>query len=326
MATAAVPARRSQAADDRVRGLIFIVAMVVVMWALEVVDLVGGNLDSDGIHPRDVDGLTGIALAPFLHAGWGHLIGNTIPFLILGRDDRAQRARAHRRGDGDRRARGRPRHVAVRAREHEPHRRQRARVRLRRLPRRARPVQPPRAAHRRRARRARGLRHDAAVRLRPDARACRGRATCSARSAAWSPRSCCTRRLPSVGHLQQLRDRVPVAVGGADAELRPGRAAWRAPSAPSRSRRRCRSRGRGTRSGRRRRRPPRASSRRRRRARRRGRSRGGSSDPRGPGTGSPRSRRRARRGCARRPSGRRRAAPRSPARACARASRARRGS
>ena len=84
MATAAVPARRSQAADDRVRGLIFIVAMVVVMWALEVVDLVGGNLDADGIHPRDVDGLTGIAFAPFLHAGWGHLIGNTIPFLILG--------------------------------------------------------------------------------------------------------------------------------------------------------------------------------------------------------------------------------------------------
>ena len=84
MATAAVPARRSHAADDRVRGLIFIVAMVVVMWALEVVDLVGGSLDSDGIHPRDVDGLTGIALAPFLHAGWGHLIGNTVPFLILG--------------------------------------------------------------------------------------------------------------------------------------------------------------------------------------------------------------------------------------------------
>jgi membrane associated rhomboid family serine protease len=84
MATAAVPARRSQAADDRVRGLTFVVAMVVVMWALEVVDLVGGNLDSDGIHPRDVDGLPGIAFAPFLHAGWGHLIGNTIPFLILG--------------------------------------------------------------------------------------------------------------------------------------------------------------------------------------------------------------------------------------------------
>jgi membrane associated rhomboid family serine protease len=70
--------------EDRVRGLALVVGMVVVMWALEVVDIVGGNLDSDGIHPRDVDGLPGIALAPFLHAGWGHLIGNTIPFLVLG--------------------------------------------------------------------------------------------------------------------------------------------------------------------------------------------------------------------------------------------------
>jgi membrane associated rhomboid family serine protease len=70
--------------DDQVRGVILIAAMVAVMWVLEVVDLVGAGLDSDGIHPRDTDGLPGIALAPFLHAGWGHLIGNTIPFIVLG--------------------------------------------------------------------------------------------------------------------------------------------------------------------------------------------------------------------------------------------------
>jgi membrane associated rhomboid family serine protease len=83
--TAVSPApSRSPVAEDRIRGVIFVAAMVVVMWALEVVDLIGGNLDSDGIHPRDVDGLPGIAFAPFLHAGWGHLIGNTVPFLVLG--------------------------------------------------------------------------------------------------------------------------------------------------------------------------------------------------------------------------------------------------
>jgi membrane associated rhomboid family serine protease len=82
-AVTSAPAR-SPAAEDRVRGLTLVVGMVVVMWALEVVDLLGAGLDSDGIHPRDVDGLPGIALAPFLHAGWGHLIGNTIPFLVLG--------------------------------------------------------------------------------------------------------------------------------------------------------------------------------------------------------------------------------------------------
>jgi membrane associated rhomboid family serine protease len=70
--------------DERLRGIILIATMVAVMWVLEVVDVVAPGLDDDGIHPRDVDGLSGVALAPFLHAGWGHLIGNTIPFLVLG--------------------------------------------------------------------------------------------------------------------------------------------------------------------------------------------------------------------------------------------------
>ena len=43
-----------------------------------------GRLDQYGIEPRDLDGLEGIAFAPFLHGGWDHLIGNTIPFLLLG--------------------------------------------------------------------------------------------------------------------------------------------------------------------------------------------------------------------------------------------------
>jgi membrane associated rhomboid family serine protease len=70
--------------DDRVRGLVFVGAMVALMWAVEIVDAAGANLDANGIHPRDVDTLPDIAFAPFLHAGWGHLIGNTVPFLLLG--------------------------------------------------------------------------------------------------------------------------------------------------------------------------------------------------------------------------------------------------
>jgi membrane associated rhomboid family serine protease len=58
--------------------------MVAVMWVVEIVDAVAGDLDSAGIRPRDADGLVGIVLAPFLHGGFGHLIGNTIPFLVLG--------------------------------------------------------------------------------------------------------------------------------------------------------------------------------------------------------------------------------------------------
>jgi membrane associated rhomboid family serine protease len=54
------------------------------MWIVEIVDVVAGDLDSAGIQPRDPDGLPGIVLAPFLHGGFGHLIGNTLPFLVLG--------------------------------------------------------------------------------------------------------------------------------------------------------------------------------------------------------------------------------------------------
>ena len=70
---------------DRTNALLLVVAMVGVMWMLEVVDIaVDHRLDNYGIHPRDVDGLAEILAAPFLHAGFGHLISNTVPFLAMG--------------------------------------------------------------------------------------------------------------------------------------------------------------------------------------------------------------------------------------------------
>jgi membrane associated rhomboid family serine protease len=66
------------------RGLVFVAALAAVMWVVEIVDVFAGDLDSAGIRPREVDGLPGIALAPVLHGGFGHLAGNTIPFLVLG--------------------------------------------------------------------------------------------------------------------------------------------------------------------------------------------------------------------------------------------------
>lgn len=59
--------------------------MAVVMWALEVLDVaLDLGLDRFGIEPRRFDGLDGVVLAPFLHDGLGHLLANTLPFLILG--------------------------------------------------------------------------------------------------------------------------------------------------------------------------------------------------------------------------------------------------
>jgi membrane associated rhomboid family serine protease len=71
--------------SDRTNALLLVVAMVALMWVTEVVDVVaGGRLDQYGIHPRDVGGLPEIVSAPFLHAGFGHLVSNTIPFAVMG--------------------------------------------------------------------------------------------------------------------------------------------------------------------------------------------------------------------------------------------------
>jgi membrane associated rhomboid family serine protease len=59
--------------------------LLVGLWVLEFLDQLSGNeLDQFGIHAQDVDGLPEILTAPFLHAGWDHLISNSLPFYVLG--------------------------------------------------------------------------------------------------------------------------------------------------------------------------------------------------------------------------------------------------
>lgn len=67
------------------RPYLLVVALVAVMWLVELIDLLPGTeLDRAGIEPRTLDGLWGIVFAPFLHADLAHLLGNTVPFLVLG--------------------------------------------------------------------------------------------------------------------------------------------------------------------------------------------------------------------------------------------------
>jgi len=75
----------AESRSTRLDGFKVLGAMVALMWASEIVDTVAGHrLDGYGIEPRDDDGLIGIAAAPFLHAGFGHLISNTVPLLMMG--------------------------------------------------------------------------------------------------------------------------------------------------------------------------------------------------------------------------------------------------
>jgi len=65
---------------------ITLVTIVGIMWGLEIIDAVlfGNHLNQWGIHPRQLNGLVGIPLAPFLHGDFRHLIANTVPFVTLG--------------------------------------------------------------------------------------------------------------------------------------------------------------------------------------------------------------------------------------------------
>jgi membrane associated rhomboid family serine protease len=69
----------------QVDGLRALGVLVAIMWAVELVNVLDSyRLDSDGIVPRNVSHLDGVLFAPFLHASFSHLLGNTLPFVILG--------------------------------------------------------------------------------------------------------------------------------------------------------------------------------------------------------------------------------------------------
>ncbi|MGI9470354.1 MAG: rhomboid family intramembrane serine protease [Rubripirellula sp.] len=58
--------------------------LVGAMWVIFLVNLVLPiDLNQWGLRPRSFSGLVGIPAMPFLHAGLGHLIGNTIPLVVL---------------------------------------------------------------------------------------------------------------------------------------------------------------------------------------------------------------------------------------------------
>ncbi|MGK7879706.1 MAG: rhomboid family intramembrane serine protease [Crocosphaera sp.] len=61
-------------------------SFVSIFWITELIDIfiLQGRLNQYGIKPQSLIGLRGILFAPFLHGGLPHLIGNTVPFLVLG--------------------------------------------------------------------------------------------------------------------------------------------------------------------------------------------------------------------------------------------------
>ena len=75
------PDRRASA----VTAITVISCFVAALYVIELVDtLMSNRLDQEGVQPQQTDGLVGILFAPLLHGGWEHLVGNTVPLLVLG--------------------------------------------------------------------------------------------------------------------------------------------------------------------------------------------------------------------------------------------------
>ncbi|MGK0338716.1 MAG: membrane associated rhomboid family serine protease [Candidatus Azotimanducaceae bacterium] len=62
-----------------------VLLLVGVIWTVEFLNgLIGHRLNVFGIFPRRLESLPGILFWPLLHGGYGHLIVNTTPLLVMG--------------------------------------------------------------------------------------------------------------------------------------------------------------------------------------------------------------------------------------------------
>ncbi len=62
----------------------FPLIFVGFMWLVHIVKVLGHfNWDMYGVHPREIDGLSGILLSPLLHGSFQHLFSNTIPLFLM---------------------------------------------------------------------------------------------------------------------------------------------------------------------------------------------------------------------------------------------------
>jgi membrane associated rhomboid family serine protease len=74
--------------DERrkiLRSLVFPAIFVLVMWFVKLIEIAFKiDLGQYGLIPLAPRGLIGIVTAPFLHEGFSHLFGNSVPIFVLG--------------------------------------------------------------------------------------------------------------------------------------------------------------------------------------------------------------------------------------------------
>ncbi len=80
--------QRTVIAQDKQRirkAAMLSLGFVVVIWTVWIVEnILGIKFSALGIYPRELFGLIGVALAPFLHDSLRHIASNTAPAFVLG--------------------------------------------------------------------------------------------------------------------------------------------------------------------------------------------------------------------------------------------------
>jgi membrane associated rhomboid family serine protease len=70
----------SHSIREELHGVLLFVGTI---WGVFLLSIAFPTLDSYGVIPRTIVGLVGIPAMPFLHADLHHILGNTLPLLIL---------------------------------------------------------------------------------------------------------------------------------------------------------------------------------------------------------------------------------------------------
>lgn len=73
--------------ESRITAIVTVAGMLAAMWVFELIDsfLMFGQLDrAFGLRSWDLDSSWTVLTAPFMHGNLEHLLGNSLPFLVLG--------------------------------------------------------------------------------------------------------------------------------------------------------------------------------------------------------------------------------------------------